>query len=101
MGKMIVKNYAEHEFHLPGVSTPESPGAASVGAIKFPRLGTRVGSDGVSIETPGEIEVDSAVIERMKKHPVTASWLNPDPRGRRQLVAEPVAETKEPAPARK
>lgn len=96
MAKVIVKNYAEHEFHLPGVSTSDAPGGAAVGAIKFPRLGTRVGTDGVPIETPGEIEVDSSAIERMKKHSVTASWLGPDPRGRRQLVAEAV-ETKESA----
>lgn len=90
MAKVIVRNFAEHEFHLPGTGgtgVGAAP-AGAVGMIKFPRLGTRVGADGVGIETPGEIEVDSSVIDRMKTNPVTASWLKNDNRGRPQLVVE-------------
>jgi hypothetical protein len=95
MAKVIVKNFAEHDFDLPGVSSAAAPGGAASGLIKFPRLGIRTGMDGVGIETPGEVEVDSAVIERMKGHPVTASWLKNDHRGRPQLVVEAVTEGKE------
>ena len=101
MAKVTVRNHAEHEFHLPGTSSAEAPGAAAVGQIKFPRAGIRVGADGVSIDTPGEIEVDSSVIERMKKHPVTASWLNRDPRGRLQLEVVSSPETPPAGAAKK
>lgn len=78
-----VKNYAEHEFHLPNVT--------GVGKVEFPRLGMRTGKDGNSDEVPGEVEVSQAVIDRMNEHPVTRSWFGNDPRGRRQLVIEPAS----------
>jgi hypothetical protein len=88
MAKVTIKNYAEHEFHLPARAASEDGKTPYAPTIKFPRLGTRVGPDGVPTEVPGSIDVDEAVVERMKGHPVTRSWLEPDARGRRQLVVE-------------
>ncbi len=90
MAKVVVKNYAEHEFHLPARPASEEEKRAYSPTVKFPRMGFRAGLDGVQMEVPGSVEVDEAIVERMKQHVVTASWLGPDARGRRQLVVEAV-----------